>query len=442
MSVQQLFHPNLNHLSFKTPVQVSRALRVLLAMLLTFGGLFSPASLAAPYPVKIELVANGFRIRAETSIRFYVDYSTRTIILPEAQLEGDSPYLEGAVLQKRDDGLLFQVPVAFTITLSPDGKVLTLLRETPITSTTPTDERIPTMFYLSNANPTQVAGLLTRLYPGLKVEVDERQRAIIVLLNPSDRVVVETIIKQLDAPRPQVMFEAEIIEINRTLSQQLGIDYQRLVNLNFRFNESTPPTGAIGVQPFTRSPISLELGIKLLKSNGAARTLARPRVATMDGLEARLNATQTQPIKTVGQSGSISVTNITTGINLRMLPKVSPDQYIESQLSIAVSSPTGFTEEGLPTYSTREANTTVRVRNGEQIVIGGLIESRRSTSDSGIPGLMDLPIVGNLFKNTNTVESDTDLLIIVTPYIVGSPNPSEPTTPAPSSPTTPGEGQP
>ena len=386
---------------------------------------------AAPYPVTLEVLPNGLRIAAEGGIRFYADYDRRTLALTEATLlEGANAGSE-AKLEQRPDGLLLTFSYPFSVTLSPNGRLVTVLRENAAASNTSAavDERVPVFYALANATPSQVAAILTRLYPGLKVEVDERQRQLIVLMNSADRTIVDEVVRRLDLPRPQVMFEAEVLEVNRKLSQQLGIDYSKLINISFKFGEGTPPNGSLGVSPFQRSPLSLEIGINLLKSNGVARTLARPRVAVLDGLEARINATQTQPIKTVGSGGQITVSNITTGINLRLLPKVSPQSTIESQISIAVSSPTGTTSEGLPTYSTREANTTVRVRNAETIVIGGLLESRRSNASSGVPFLMDIPILGELFKTTFTDESDTDLLIVVTPYIVG--DTLAPTAPAP-----------
>jgi general secretion pathway protein D len=382
---------------------------------------FAFSTLAAPYPVKLIPTVKGLQISAEQLIRFYVDYSQKKVILPEAAIEEGAMAGTDVKLESRQDGFILTMPYDFSVTLAPNGRLLTILKDGGLSiAETPKDPRVPVFYFLVSAQPAQVSAILTRLYPGLKVEVDERQRALIVLMNPDDRSIIDEVIKKLDVARPQVMFEAEILEINRKYSQQLGIDYSKLINLNFKFTEGTPPNGSIGTAPFQRSPLTLEVGINLLKTNGVARTLARPRVAVMDGLEARINATQTQPIKTVGQGGQITVSNITTGINLRLLPKVAPDQTIESQLSIAVSSPTGTTSEGLPTYSTREANTTLRVKNAETIVIGGLLESRRSTASSGVPGLMDIPIVGELFKTTFTDESDTDLLIVVTPYIVST----------------------
>jgi general secretion pathway protein D len=423
-------------------VQFARLMTVFLALvsLVLTSISFSSTALAADTTVSLESNANGLTVRGDRAVRFYVDYASLTVILPSAAAAPGPELPEGIKLETRDDGLILHFSKPFTLSLSSDGKTLSIVLQAPSNGkVSGNDERVPTFYYLTSANPTQVAALLVRLYPNLRVEVDERQRAIVVLINPADKPVIEALIKQFDVARPQVMFEAEIIEVNRTLSQQLGIDYSKLINLNFKLIEGAPPAGnLLGFGQFTRAPLSLEVGLQLLKNTGASRTLAKPRVATLDGLEARLNATQTQPIKTVGQGGQVSVSNITTGINLRFLPKVGPDGSIESQLSIAVSSPTGFTSEGLPAYSTREANTTVRVRNGEPIVIGGLLETRRSTSSQGVPGLMDIPIVGELFKTSYVEERDTDLIILVTPYIVSNGAASNTATPnAPAATATP-----
>jgi general secretion pathway protein D len=382
-------------------------------------------ALTAPFPVVIRSDATGssFTVRAEVPLRYYVDYSTRTLLLPEAQVAEGSSVPTWARLESGENRVSLVFSQDFTLALSPDARLLTVTRgnASAISSLNASDARAPILVYLSYADPTQVAALLQRLYPGLRVEVDPRQRALILLVSDTDQPVILEAIRLLDSPRPQVTFEAEILEINRNFTQQLGIDYTRLVNLNFRLFESAVPPGQLAPQPFSRAPISLEVGINLLKSSGAAKTLARPRVTTLDGLEARINASQTQPIRTVGQGGAVTVSNITTGINLRLQPRVSPDQTIESNLAIGVSSPTGFTPEGLPAYSSREVNTTVRVRNGESIVIGGLLESRSSNSRSGIPGLMDIPFLGELFQTTLNEERETDLLIVVTPYIIAPP---------------------
>lgn len=140
---------------------------------------------------------------------------------------------------------------------------------------------------------------------------------------------------------------------------------------------------------------------------------------TTDGLEARINATQNQAV-IVTQNNIQSIQNIATGITLRMLPRAAPDGTIEVQLSISVSAPTSQAQTTF-SFSNREATTTVRMLNGEAIVIGGLFESRKTESADKVPGLGDLPLIGELFKNTNTNTSETDLVIIVTPRLLTPP---------------------
>jgi general secretion pathway protein D len=277
------------------------------------------------------------------------------------------------------------------------------------------DERLPLVISLSNASPAYVAGLLARAY-NVRVEVDERQRAVIIFVAKTDWPLIKTFVADLDKARPQVSFEAEVLEINQYATQSLGIDYRELFSLNF--TEGAPPS-LFKLGDITRGVFNVKLGLDALKNTGAATVLSRPSITTLDGLEARLNATQTTPVVTAGQNGVVQVNNVTTGITLRFVPKVGPDGMIESNLSIAVSSPTGTTTQGVPQYSSREANTTVRVRDGEPIIIGGLYENRHTTSSKGLPGLMDIPILGELFKTTVTDDHFTDLVIVVTPRLVG-----------------------
>jgi general secretion pathway protein D len=449
-------------------------------MLIAFiATLTATIALAAPVTVRTTLTNDGLLVRSDARLRFRIDYPTNTLSILEAQLESssDQPLPEGVEATTSPTGLALHFPYPFQVTMAPDIKGLSIKRvstpplsappvsmaadvkggaqapasqpaseqtlpddmtvlpesptSTPASGGTPSanvlsepsanpadDERLPMILPLSNASPNYVAGVLTRIY-NVRVEVDERQRSLIVFVAAKDQALIRKVVEQLDAPRPQVMFEADILEVNQYMTQSLGIDYREL--FSFNLTEGTPPVGnLLKFGDFARAPISIKIGLDLLKTTGAATTLAQPRITTLDGLEARLNATQTTPVVTAGQNGSVTVNNVTTGITLRLLPKVSPNGEIESSLSIAVSTPTGTSTQGVPQYSSREANTTVRVKNGEPIVIGGLLEKRDSTASKGLPGLGDIPILGELFKTTTTDSHFTDLVIVVTPYLIGS----------------------
>lgn len=373
----------------------------------------------AETPVTAIQDGNTYTFQAEKSLRYFADNDRGILFLPEVSLLTPLDTKNGlANINDTELGLSLELSQAFRVSLSGDQKTLTLVlgevlgfRPERISE----DERSPVVFYLSNAEPGTVASLLSSLYEGLKVEIDDRQRALLVLVNDNDREFVTELVEVLDRPRPQVMFEAEILEINQDITESLGIEYQSIFKFNFNEKEVTIFEN---IGEFARNPLGLNVTLNALKTTGAADVLARPRVTTLDGEEAQINATQTVPVIIGSQSDSPSVQNITTGITLRMLPRVAPNGDVEADLSITVSTPTGTTSQGVPQFSTRDANTKVRVANGEPIAIGGLFEKRLIQGGQKVPLLGDIPIIGELFSSTRTEQRETDLVIIVTPRII------------------------
>lgn len=375
---------------------------------------------ATQVPVTVIKAGDTYVIQSSEQIRYQTDPLTNRLILLDSVLPAGETLPEGLTWTRENGTVQFAIPAGTTFALSPDGRSLLL---TPPSQRTinplNADERTPIIYPLSYADPNMTASLLQGIYPGTRVVVDSRQRSLIVIANPADRNVILSILKQLDASRPQVQFEAEILEINRDTTDSLGLQYDSI--FTFKLNEgeglSLRKIGTIG-----RNPLSLSVSLNMLKTSGAARVLARPRITTIDGLEARINSTQTTPVVTSNSSGGTSVQSITTGITLRMSPKVAPDGTVETNLTISVSVPTGTTSQGVPQFSTREASTTVRVGNGEPIAIGGLMEDRTVSADQKIPFLGDIPVLGKLFTTTRTDTRRSDLIIVVTPRLVLSPN--------------------
>jgi type II secretory pathway component GspD/PulD (secretin) len=368
---------------------------------------------------------------ASGPVRYTFNAQDRTLLVLDARLEPGQELPEGIEAEAQEEGLLLRFSEPYQVSRSADERRLQIVRLGYLKVTAKaagdplqTDERAPLILSLANAAPATVAAQLSQLYANLKIVVDERQRSLMIIVNPADRPLIEAVVRYLDSPRPQVSFEAEVIEINRTATQNLGIDYDFLFKLGIKETDIPTPSGSA---PFrfgrfgrdTAQGLGLSATINLLQSTGAGRILARPRVVTMDGLEARINATQNTPlVVNTGTGGTQTVQNIATGVTLRMLPKVAPDGSVEVQVTISVSAPTGVTAQGVPTFSSREATTTVKVLSGEPIVIGGLLESRKIEGVDKVPLLGDIPVVGELFKNTTTNISETDLVIVITPRLL------------------------
>jgi general secretion pathway protein D len=416
---------------------LSRRFSPLLLALHLYPGL--SLSLAAPAPMPLTVLGgfDSLLLLGNGRLSYTYDPATHTLFIPGAVLAPGTELPEGVLAEAGEDGLRIRFAEPYRVAVSPDERRLQAVR---VASLTPParppaaqagpdgppqpqpDERLPQLYRLSYADPATVAAQLGQLYGSVRVVVDERQRALLVLVNPADRALIDQVVRMLDAPRPQVAFEAEVIEINRSLSQALGIDYDlSLFRFGVKETNIPNPTGGNPVRfgVFGRDvslPIGFSATLNLLQSSGAGRVLAKPRVVTTDGVEARINATQNLAV-IVTNNNVQAVQNLSTGITLRMLPKVAPDGSIEVQVSISVSAPTSQTQNSF-SFSTRDATTTVRVGSGEAIVIGGLLENRRTESVEKVPGLGDIPVLGELFKTTSTTTAETDLVIVITPRLL------------------------
>ncbi|NJK44507.1 MAG: hypothetical protein HC933_09635, partial [Pleurocapsa sp. SU_196_0] len=302
-------------------------------------------ALAAPALVTARSSETALILEGSAVLRYTVDYDSSLLTVLSASAANPEGYPSWARAEQRGEDLRVFVQGAFTVSSSPNGRTLTVTRippaslETnPMSGSTPTNPSsppgssgssgangssggegsttatvFPLIIPLANADPTFVAGILTRSY-NIRVEVDPRQRAIIVFVRPEDWAFVRGVVAALDQPAPQVTFEAEILEVNQFLTQSLGFDYREL--FSFNLTEASPVPAVLELGEIARAPFSLKVGIDLIENHGAATTLARPRVTTLDGVEARLNATQTTPIPSPGPNGTVIINNVSDGHHL------------------------------------------------------------------------------------------------------------------------------
>jgi general secretion pathway protein D len=155
------------------------------------------------------------------------------------------------------------------------------------------------------------------------------------------------------------------------------------------------------------------------KGNG--RIVSTPRIAAQSGDTAKILTGDALPILTSILSGlnavSQQVQYVNVGVTLQIAPRVSPDGFVTSHIYAVVSSVTGY-QQGYPTISQREAETTASVRDGETFVIGGLTMDNALTTKTKVPLFGDLPLLGQLFRLDKSSKSKTDLYIVITPHVV------------------------
>jgi type II secretory pathway component GspD/PulD (secretin) len=229
-------------------------------------------------------------------------------------------------------------------------------------------------------------------------------------------------IAQLDQAREQVMLEALVLEISQNDLKNLGFNFATRF---FKF--STASSGA----NFAYSSITNDelVQISALVQRGGARVRANPRVTTGDGQTAEVEVGRENYFTIVTGSTSFAYNTlevIRSGISLRITPRILDAaegasggvQEVVALVEPQVRDVTGRGQNGLPEITFRRAATNVRVKSGESIVIGGLINEFDSTSKTKIPVLGDLPVVGQLFRGTDTQRVRTETIIIITPRVL------------------------
>ncbi len=280
-----------------------------------------------------------------------------------------------------------------------------------------------------------------------EVTVDKGGNRLIVVTSPRVIAEIGEVVKVMDAPVRQVMLEARIVEVSTDESKRLGVDWD-LINRQgtvivegtadatapdqlpetLPFISPTPGTNDIyKLRAMSRQAKAVQVALDLLIREGSARVLANPKIATLNGREANILVGSRVPFVVTGTAfaggGAAPVQQVQkeeVGIKLRITPLINADGYITTQISPEVSSIIGFKGENndLPVVSTRQATTTVRLKDGNSIIIGGLLSEEKTTNVTKVPILGEIPGLGLLFQHHNIVSSKKDLVIEVTPRIL------------------------
>ena len=274
-----------------------------------------------------------------------------------------------------------------------------------------------------------------------RVLVDRATNTLLFYGTESEALSVREIISALDTAPKQVSLEARVVAVSKEAAKQLGIDwswsslpqYLRVksdgtgsLEVSER-NAGTGGTSAPGIIRFGRGPGGVpyefyySAAIRALITDGHAKMLARPNITTVQGHEALINIGAEVPVPRTATSNSVTTTGIEyreAGIILRYTPRVTADGSIVARVHTEVSTPVYVDELKAYRFQKRSADTTVRLRDGETMVIGGLIDSDESRSLSKIPFLGDLPVLGAFFRSVRTSKTETELMIFLTAHVL------------------------
>lgn len=277
----------------------------------------------------------------------------------------------------------------------------------------------PRVIKLKYVKADQMKTSLSVVVPEDRMRTEPINNALIVSATDEEYRKIHDVLAELDVPPKQVMFEAEVVEMAKSTVSQFGVNWQWS---SYPSPSGSSLVGVIQVDPIKGYNITYQATLDALVTGEKAKILANPRVAALDGQTAHILIGDRLPVETKYLANGVeqvTISYIDVGIKLEVTPWVNEDGVITTHLKPEVS--TNIATAGSnPSVRTREAETTLRVKNGETIVIGGLIQNENHKNYSKFPLLGDLPIVGSLFKSTSTEKLETELIIFITPKIINN----------------------
>jgi general secretion pathway protein D len=299
------------------------------------------------------------------------------------------------------------------------------------------EEEVVRTFYLSNADLKETMDLLRMVLDARRISPTTATNALTIKDTPERIAAAARVLSAIDKARPEVIIDVELLEVSRTKLQEYGLQIASSGSpgVNGTASIATESTGAVTLQTLKNlsSADILATGLptlyyRLLKTDSNTRTLANPQLRTTDGTAAKARfgeqvpvpVTTFAPIATGGtaQQPITSFNYQNVGVNIDITPRTHHDDDVSLALTVAVTNISGTGFGGLPTFGNREINTIIRLRDGETNMLAGLIRDDERQSLEGVPGLIDLPLVGRLFAHNTRTANQTDIILTLTPHII------------------------
>ena len=307
----------------------------------------------------------------------------------------------------------------------------------------------PHVIELKYSDAVEVKELLSDLSKQIQVDVSGNK----LLINTSPRKIAEIkkVVEGIDVPAIQVLLETRLIEVALDMDKKLGIDWSKLAKYTNILAENAealsegsgsvvPDPSALGSLPatapfnrlnednlipenFSRQMTAFDVTLDFLIKDNKADILADSKLVTLNGREATIKMVDIVPyiLSSGGVGGQVQVQREEVGIKLTVLPSVNMDGDITVKVETEVASIFEFIgpDRNIPRVKSRSSTTTIRVKDGESIIIGGLISKDRKNTVYKLPLLHKIPWIGKkLFTSTDLVDRKTDLIIQITPSVL------------------------
>ncbi|MDB6008786.1 MAG: type and secretion system protein [Gammaproteobacteria bacterium] len=298
------------------------------------------------------------------------------------------------------------------------------------------EQQMVRTFYLTNAEPKEVESMLKAVLGAKTLFIDERSSAVILRDTPDAVRMAEKLVASVDVPEAEVMLEVEVLEISSSKLQDLGILYPSTATL-------TPTAVGTGVaasglvlsdlshqnsHTITVTPLSVTLNA--MKQAGLTKTLASPRIRAHNKEKAKILIGSRLPVITNSVTPTAAGTPVVTGsvqyLDVGLTLEVQSTVHLDGDVGIKVSLEVSSLLKQITTASgtiayeigTRNANTMLRLKDGETQILAGLIQDSDTRTANTIPGLGDIPLLGRLFGTHHTDREKDEIVLSITPRII------------------------
>jgi general secretion pathway protein D len=262
---------------------------------------------------------------------------------------------------------------------------------------------------------------------------DPNTNSIIIVGNPDSAALIKQILEQLDKIPEQVMIETIIVEANLDSTNKLGIEWNytgtghlgtagQTGTIGTNFGQASANPALQGFR-YTIGGANLTSFMNAIQTDTKYNILSTPRIFTSNNTQAQINISQSIPYVTSSRidANGNTIFNYAfqdVGIVLTVTPRITANGYVTMDVNQTANDLQGYTNFNAPIVNQREADTVVSVKNGETIILGGIIRSSVTATTNKVPVLGDIPLLGQLFKTNSKIANKTELLVLLTPRIV------------------------
>jgi len=300
-------------------------------------------------------------------------------------------------------------------------------------------ELVTRSFYLNNADVKQAQALVKMMAKTRDLFIDERLNLLVARDTPEVIAMIDQLVASLDLPEPEVMLDVEVLEIDSGRGSTAGINLGVQAQYGLPLTNLGGTVGGTGGNSPTFVPWSSRGGFITQIANPAitaqltgsavhANTLASPKLRTRNKEKAKIQIGDKVPIFTSTATANVGVSSTVTyldvGIKLEVEPQVQLDNDVVLKLNLEVStlgaqqSSGGATPTQAYTIGSRNATTSLRLRDGETQVLAGLIKDEDTRNIAGLPYLSEAPLIGRLFGVHTTARNKTEIVLLITPHVL------------------------